>query len=221
MRAASETAAITNEGRIERVSEREDEEAGMRAAAGRDRWDVVATLVLQRYGQELLEYLIATGRSEADGGDAFSLFCERMWRGLPRFRGDATFRTWCYTLARRALADVKRTAPARRARHHARLSEMPELAALAADVRTRTVSQLGTAARDALAEVKDALEPADRELLILRIDRKLAWRDVARIMNEGDALDGDALERRTAALRKRFDKLKEKLRTAVERTRSP
>ena len=202
------------------MAQDEDAEAGMRAAAGRDRWDVVATLVLQAYGQELLEYLIATARSESDGADAFSIFTERMWRGLPRFRWEATARTWCYTLARRALAEVKRTAPARRAKLHAPLSQTPELAALAADVRTRTVTFLRTAARDALAEVRDGLEPEDRELLILRVDRKLAWRDVARIMSEDEALDAAALDRRTAALRKRFEKLKDKLRIAVERTRS-
>jgi RNA polymerase sigma-70 factor (ECF subfamily) len=202
------------------MAETEDAEAGMRAAAKRDRWDVVATLVLRAYGQELLEYLIATARSEGDGNDAFSVFTERMWRGLPKFRWESTVRTWCYTVARRALAEVKRTAPARRAKLHAPLSQTPELAALAADVRTRTVSFLRTAARDALAEVRDGLDPEDRELLILRVDRKLGWREVARILSEDEDLGAAALERRSAALRKRFEKLKEKLRIAVERTRS-
>lgn len=198
-------------------AEPDDREAAVRAAIAAARWDDAAARVLRAYGQELLEYLIATARSDADGSDAFSIFAERMWRGLPQFRGDASVRTWCYTIARRALAEVKRAGPARRAKLHAPLSDAPGLAALAADVRTRTVTFLRTAARDALAEVKDALDPEDQELLILRIDRKLAWRDVARVMAEGDDLDDAALERYTAALRKRFEKLKAKLRGAVAR----
>ena len=194
-----------------------DREAAIRAAADAGRWDQAAELALRAYGQELLEYLIATARSEADGEDAFSVFTERMWRGLPGFRWQASARTWCYTVARRALAEIKRSGPARRARLHAPLSQSPGLAAAAADVRTRTVTFLRSAARDALAEVRDALDPEDQELLILRIDRKLAWREVAEIMTADETLDPEALERRTAALRKRFEKLKGKLRVAIGR----
>ncbi|HVK73919.1 MAG TPA: hypothetical protein VM734_11400 [Kofleriaceae bacterium] len=198
---------------------RDDREAAMRAACAAARWDQAATLVLGAYGQELVEYLVVLARSEADGGDAFSLFAERLWRGLPAFRWDASMRTWCYVLARRALADVKRAGPARRARLAQPLSETPELDALAVAVRTRTITFLRSEARDALAKVRAALDADDQELLVLRVDRKLPWRDVARIMARDDELDPAGLNRRAATLRKRFEVLKGRLRDAIARAR--
>ena len=37
--------------------------------------------------------------NDADAGDAFSSFCEDLWRGIAEFRGDASFKTWAYKLA--------------------------------------------------------------------------------------------------------------------------
>lgn len=187
-----------------------DPETEARAACAAGHWDRAVTALLGAYGQELLEYLIAVGRSEADGRDAYSRFAERLWRGLPRFRWDTSGRAWCYLVARHALSEIKRASPVRRARHLVPLSESPGLAA--AD-RTRTRTFLRTAARDAFAAARAALSPRDQELLVLRIDRRLAWRDIARILFDGE--DGPALERRTVALRKRFEDLKTRLRAAV------
>jgi hypothetical protein len=42
----------------------------------------------------------------------------------------------------------------------------------------------------------------------LRVDRRMPWRDIARVMAD----DGDDLERLSASLRKRFERVKERLR---------
>lgn len=176
-----------------------------------------ATLVLERHGREILEYLVAIARSEADGADAFSLFAEHLWRGLPGFRGEAKVRTWSYAVARRALARVRR-APHRR--RGAALDDVPELAQLEAQVRTRTLSYLRTAVKDQVAALRDQLAPDDQALLILRIDRKLEWRDVALAMaDEDDPPAGAELTRRAATLRKRFERIKDDLRTRVGKPR--
>ena len=42
----------------------------------------------------LLGFLfVATGQQQ-DSTDIFSDYCEDLWRGLPAFRGESTFRTW-------------------------------------------------------------------------------------------------------------------------------
>jgi RNA polymerase sigma-70 factor (ECF subfamily) len=57
------------------------------------------------------------------------------------------------------------------------------------------------------------LAPEDQMLLILRLNRRLGWNEVARVLDgEGDE---QALARRAAALRKRFERLKETLRAEL------
>ena len=49
----------------------------------------------------------------------------------------------------------------------------------------------------------------DRTLLILRVDRRMSWLEIAEILGEDP--DPAALKRRSVALRKRFERLKESL----------
>lgn len=175
-------------------------------------------MIVERYGRELLEYLVAIARSEADGADAFSQFTEDLWRGLPRFRWQASARTWSYTLARHALSRLRRD-PHRRAGRAVALSDAPEVARAADQVRTHTITFLRTAVKDRVAALRDELSPEDQAILILRIDRKLEWRDVARALaDEGEELDDVEVTRRSAALRKRFERIKNDLKKLVARS---
>jgi len=170
---------------------------------------VAATVAIKGYGPEVLGYLVATARTETDATDAFALFCEDLWRGLPRFRFGASVRTWAYTLARHALYRVARD-PERR-RPKVPPSDAPELAHLADAVRTSTLMHLRTEVKDKVAALRAQLDEEDRTILVLRIDRKLAWQDIARVLADEEIADAEAT-RRSAALRKRFERIKERLR---------
>jgi len=192
------------------TDEREVAETRIREAAGAGRWADAATAALRAYGDELLGYLVAVTRNETDAADAFSLFTEDLWRGLPRFRWECTFRTWAYGLARHALARVRRDPHRRRA--------VPlddgHVAALVADLRSRTATFLRTETKDKVARIRAELDPDDQTLLILRLNRGLAWRDIARVMSPEDVEpDRAALDRLAAALRKRFERLKADLKS--------
>ena len=91
--------------------------------------------------------------------------------------------------------------------------ELSAVSAVEEQVRTQTLTFLRTEVRDRFAEIRASLPPEDRALLLLRIDRKLAWNDLALVMQDGEAapLTGDELKRAAARLRKRFQILKEKL----------
>src|SRR5262249_20841075 len=80
-------------------------------------------------------------------------------------------------------------------------------------VRSETLSFLRTERRSRFAELRDALPPDDQALLVLRVDRKLAWNDLALAMHEDEAtpLSGEALKREAARLRKRFQIIKDRL----------
>ncbi len=198
----------------------DDPEAPIRALCAAGAWDGAATMVVERYGRELLEYLVAIARSEADGADAFSQFTEDLWKGLPRFRWQASARTWSYTLARHALSRLRRD-PNRRPGRAIALSDAPEVARAAEAVRSRTISYLRTEVKDQVAALRDQLSPEDQAILILRIDRKLEWRDVARALaDEPDPLGDAEIARRSAALRKRFERIKNDLKALVERARA-
>src|SRR5262245_26088601 len=97
-----------------------------------------AALGLRSYGREILGLLVAFHRDEHEAGEVFSDFTEELWKALPAFRLEASFRTWAYVLARRA---------SWRYRHAQRARPAPsplsmEISRIAADVRSETVTYL-------------------------------------------------------------------------------
>jgi RNA polymerase sigma-70 factor (ECF subfamily) len=155
--------------------------------------------LLRGYGGELYQYLVATLRDVNDADEAFAMFCEDAWRGLPGFRHACSYRTWLYQLARHAGLRLRRGEQRRR-----NLGEPDGGSAaerIAAEVRTTTAAYLKTDVKDKFRALRDALRPEDRELLVLRLEHDLEWSDIAAVMGE------DA-----ATLRKRFERLKTKMR---------
>jgi RNA polymerase sigma-70 factor (ECF subfamily) len=173
-----------------------------------------ATAAIDLYGGEVCGFLHAVARDDDLAAEAFAGFCEDLWRGLGGFRWEASLRTWSYALARNALHRLRRD-PRRRPRNNIALEDNREVLERAEQIRTATVQFMRTEVKDELRRLRDALDPDDHALLVLRIDRKMSWRDVAR------ALPGDteeSVDRRAATLRKRFERAKTLLRTlATER----
>lgn len=178
-------------------------EAVIRARAVAGDHAGAATAALERYGGELRAFLRAAAGGSELGDEAFAELTEDVWRGLPRFRWDASLRSWLYVIARNALNELRRD-PRRRPERHVALSQAPEPIAVP---RTVTVEYLRTDVKDGWRALRDALDPAERELLRLRLERELAWPEIAQVVG------GSA-----ATLRKRFERIKERLRRlALER----
>lgn len=198
-------------GRAERDAELESA-----TRASLDRGDVAGatTQIVQGYGPEILGYLLAMSRREIDAHDVFAQFCEDLWRGLAGFRWESSLRTWCYVLARNALRRLRRGAPERHG-PHVPPSQAAELHALAERARTATAEYMRTETRSRFAALRERLDPDDRTLLILRVDRRMSWRDIAAVL--GEPPEPAALDRRAAALRKRFERLKLELRKQLAR----
>jgi RNA polymerase sigma-70 factor (ECF subfamily) len=179
-------------------------EAPIRAAIESGDLASGATAALRAYGDELTGYLRAIAGDADLAAEAFATLGEDMWRGLPAFRWESSLRSWLYTLARHALHRL-RNAPSRRAARNIPLSLAPEAAAV---VRTMTLDIQRTDVKDEFRVLREQLEPEDRELVLLRIERKLAWKDIARILGSAD----DDLAAHAAMLRKRYERVKERLR---------
>jgi RNA polymerase sigma-70 factor, ECF subfamily len=180
-------------------------QAGDRAA--------LVTRLVRGYGQEILSYLLAMLRGDGEAGDAFSQFTLNLWEAAPAFRGEASFRTWAYALARHAAGRVIRERGKQRG--HVPLSA--ELEGLVAEVRSETATYLRTGTRDRVARLRDELDPDDRQLLILRVDRGFTWPEIARVLAD-EPTAGEALQREIVNLRKRFERLKEKIRRLAEKS---
>jgi RNA polymerase sigma-70 factor (ECF subfamily) len=175
-----------------------------------------AAAAIRGYGPEILGFLVAVHRSDQDADEVFSLWAERVFRGLPGFGWDSSLRTWAYTIARNASSNFVRGRRNRARRELA--AESAELAAVEQQVRTETRPYLRTDAKDKLARIRDALPPEDRALLVLRVDKRLEWKDLARVMLDDDRPVTEAdLARESQRLRKRFQILKEKLVEAGRR----
>ncbi len=172
------------------------------------------TEALRGYGPEVLGFLIATHRSEEEADEMFAEVAEGVWRNLPTFAWESTLRTWLYAIARNVSLSYRRNA-GRRARRGERVGES-RLDEVAAIVRTQTESFLKSAKRTRLEALRDELEPDDRMLLVLRVDRDLAWNDLALVMAKGE-LDSATVTKEAARLRKRFQILKERLRAAARK----
>jgi RNA polymerase sigma-70 factor (ECF subfamily) len=179
--------------------------------------DAATTLVLRRLGPEIVSLLASIERDADAANDAFSRFAEKLWTSFDRWEARCSARTWSYMLARRAAFDVQRDAR----RHHRRarpLEDAPEVEKVAAHVRTATLTLLRTETKSKLVELRQRLPDDDQLLLILRIDRHLSWEELARVfLEEREDASAEALKRKSARLRKRFQLVKERLRAlAVE-----
>ena len=185
-------------------------------ASRRDAGDLdgAATALVEGYGPELLSFLCATLRNEDEASDAFQTFCEQMWKSLPKYRGESTYRTWAYAIARNSAGRVLRD-PRRRSDKRVRLSSIPELATTAEKVRTTTLLHLRTEVKDRVAELCEQLGEEDRAILLLRVNREMTWPEIARVMSDEEIADEVALRRSAAALRQRFQRIKGRLERLV------
>ena len=102
-----------------------------------------------------------------------------------------------YRIARNCYVDLVRHP----ARQHAPLSRTPEALDLAARVRTTTAVYQRADVKQELARLRESLSEDDRALLVLRVDRGLSGRAVAHLLDDSEA-----------ALRKRFERVKARLR---------
>jgi len=174
-------------------------DARVQALLAQGRGGDAAALAIRELGPQVLAYLVSLLRSDSDAREVFAQFAEDLWKGLPGFRGEASLRGWAYRVAWHARDPYRR---------RGRRLDTHEASALAAEV----LSTLGDEPwrADRMAALRSRLAPDEQTLLILRVNRGLPWREVALVLAE----DGQPPPTE-AALRKRFERLKEKLGKAA------
>jgi RNA polymerase sigma-70 factor, ECF subfamily len=166
---------------------------------------------LRLHGREIIGWLCSLFPNEADAYDAFSHFSEQLWRSLKTFDNRCSLRTWCYMLARQSASHV-------RAQAQRRLEEPLSKMSSIAEALWKSTSNQRERQQQVFDDLRNALDDDDQTLLVLRVDRNLAWRDIAIVML-GEHASEDDIERKAIALRKQFERVKEHLRSLASRAK--
>lgn len=173
--------------------------------------DRAAAFFIRRYGGEILGFLVGRAGDAAVGADVFSEFTVDLWRGLPGFQWRTSIRSWGYTLARNAF--FRYLNAKKRDARNVPLPRDSEFQIAAAKVRSTTLMHLRTEVKSKMRELRERLPQDDQILLVLRIDRKLSWDELAAVMSgKGDGVTSEERRRLSARFRQRFQGVKERLR---------
>jgi RNA polymerase sigma-70 factor, ECF subfamily len=193
-------------------SQRDELERDIRRHRDEGEFQRAAAIAIEGYGPEIFGFLVTFHREEDAAAEVFSRFTERLWRGLPGFEWQCSFRTWAYAIARNVSLTYRRETR-RRAKLQVPLSDRSALSAVEQKVRSQTLSYLRTQRKTRIAALREALSAEDQALLVLRVDKQLAWNDLARVMHaeDGPPLGAATMKREVARLRKRFQLIKDKL----------
>lgn len=197
-------------GRMTR-EERDALEAAILARHAQNKLREAAELAVQGYGPEVYGYLVGILRSHDEADEAFAMFTEDLLDGFRTFQARSMVRTWAYVLARNAGTAILRKR-VRDVKHQA-LSDAEDRAALVQKSRSLTAEWRKTSVKDAFRELRRALPEEDQTILILRVDRDLPWREVARVTGEF------AGEPTPEELRREQDRIKKRLERAIEELR--
>ena len=140
-----------------------------------ERWrrgdEAAATALVRRHARAVARFLGAAGAGD-EVDDLVQEAFFRAFRGLDRFRGGASFRTWVTTIAANALTDLRR-----------RRGRRPVLALEGHDVADETEDPHGALlARDVEARVAAEvarLPPMQRDVFLMRAQQGLDYAEIA------------------------------------------
>lgn len=139
--------------------------------------------LLVRYQPRVYRFGVRMCGDPADASDIMQDTLLAMTQSLESFRGDASFSTWLYTIARRFCLRKRRRSKFAPAREES-LDDSPALSdTLASHIEPPDAAvargEVSAAVSDAIAQ----LDPAQREVLVLRDVEGLSAKDVASVLN--------------------------------------
>lgn len=184
---------------------RESLEDRVKALVGRSSVGEAADAVIRSLAPEVLGYLSTVSGDRSLADEAFSIYCERVWRGLGRFEFRSSLRTWSYVIARRSLQRAIRNRTRQR-RGEIQLAT-GEWNAMAKPI----ASTMGTRNHALVTQIRRELDEYELSLLVLRLDRNMSWTDVARVLHPDEPAD-----RVSARVRKRFERTRRRIRKMTD-----
>ncbi|MDQ6718657.1 MAG: RNA polymerase sigma factor [Gemmatimonadota bacterium] len=140
-----------------------------------------ATRLVARHADALSRFAASTG----DRGDVEEIVQDtfvRAFGAIDSFRGESSFRTWLFTIARRLMLDRRRTEKRRRDTTEIKEGDaVTEYGALDAIIATEAAERVRVAL--------EKLSPTQREVFLLRAQQGMAYKEIAEVVGstEGSA----------------------------------
>jgi RNA polymerase sigma-70 factor (ECF subfamily) len=171
-------------------------------AAARQGDSAALETLLVRYQPHLYRFGLRMCGNVEDAGDVAQESLISMARSVGDFRGDASVSSWLYTIARRFCIKKRRRSKFAPTREESLDAPATDVAQHLADPRpnpeqTATNQELATALTHAI----DALEPSQREVLVLRDVEGLSAPEVAKILGISVEAVKSRLHRARVAIR--------------------
>jgi len=186
-------------------------EETIRALHDAGAYDRAVTVALEGYGAEISRTQLTLVRGDVDRArDAYSQFCEDLWKGVEKFEWRSKFRTWMHTLARNAVFRQARDAYRKR-----RVTYPTDGLGEVVEQSFATGIGMTTAFGHLMALITE-LDEEDQWLLVYRDDLELAWNDIAPIFYPDEATDPKTVRKLAARLRKRYQRARDQLRDIAQ-----
>lgn len=167
-------------------------------AAGKMR--AAAEEVIRAHGQRIRLYLLSLLREPDVADDAYSLWCEWIFSALDRYEGASSLRTWAYGVAHNAARRIRDDAFRRRR------CSLSRAGTSRAAARNSSSARRHERSARLLDAIREKLSLDEQGLLTLRVDHGLEWEAVSAILSAGES------QVTATALRKRFERLKDRIR---------
>ncbi|HLL85235.1 MAG TPA: hypothetical protein VK420_21370 [Longimicrobium sp.] len=167
-----------------------------------------AELACSHHGAEILGWLCAVLLDNESAKTTYDAFKAELATELWTFRGEYPVRISMYSLARKLA--MKNVRPPSRVDSPIGASVGPTRSQ--EDGQARTPQDLNASA---LVRMREVLEPEERMILVLRVDRGMSWEDVARVMENPPTQA--TLRECATRLRRYFQRTKERLRELAAR----
>jgi RNA polymerase sigma-70 factor (ECF subfamily) len=156
------------------------------------------TMEVDRLREPLTKFVFGYVRDHHSAEDLVQETLLKALRNLDRYRGQAAFKTWVFTIARNLCLDFLRNS----GRSRLRLLGAVEPDEVEAPDPREGLELAESRAR--VVEALTALPPDARELLLLRVYHGLSYREIARIRGVAPAGMGTRLLRARRGLSKRL-----------------
>jgi len=189
------------------TSEREAAERKIRELCTGGEVGKAAEQVITLYGAEIQRLLKSMLRDEELAREAYCIFSEALLRDLPRFRWEASVRTWSYRVAKHVAFHLRRSTSREELVTGSLFQELDQRE------RSETHPWLRTDVKRRFRSLRERLDPEERRILELRLDQKQPWNEVVRALAGPDAsLCAKELKRRSDVVRQQYQRIKARLR---------